>query len=1182
MYFKRLELHGFKSFAEPVVIEFHRGITCVVGPNGSGKSNICDAIRWVLGTQSAKMLRGDKMEDVIFAGTANRRSRGMAEVTLVIDNSTGILPIEYSEVAITRRMYRSGESEYLINNTLCRMKDIRELIMDTGIGVEGYSIIGQGKIADIISNNTESVREILEETAGIVMYRSKKAEAQRKMKSAKENVERVDDIIGEISGRIDGLREDSIKAEEYLKLKERHRELEINITLKNVDSIELKNEYIRDDIAELEFQMMEHREKEEAIAGNIQKALNQLGDLEERKEEASKKHMDALAQVNELVNHQKLDEARLSSMEEENIRLNCEIDQMAERLKTEEVAKEQLEEALFERSKMLKDAEEELAERAATYDAKAEELALGTRSSEKKKNKLFDIQGEKNALVGEIKSMNNLREALSNRKSTLKDQGNEADADILRSRERLNSVLAELKFQESVRKEKLSELAQLIKCEEKALGLEKSMVTEMAEKREEASRLIARKKTFEEMESNYEGYNSAVKFIMKEKQKGIRGVVAELIKVPRGFETAVETALGATIQNIVCDDDKTGKTGIRRLKESKAGRLTFLPISGIRPGNMTKSRIIEEAKGFCGYGVDCVEYHKEYRSVIEYLLGNVVVMDNIDQAVSLLQKMNTRHKLVTLDGEIINASGAMTGGRYKNKSANILERRTEILQLGEDVATLNLEIENLEKDLEELRRSGKARNREKEVIKEALRDSERFINEKEKEMALKEAAILDLEVYEKRRHRELSQIEEEQTKSQETVSRLQLRLDNLTDEMKTLEKDVVKEYEVQKSIENLVLDLREEVTESRLKVNSCRGEKEKLNAVGNKVRETIQRMRISIEDKKVGIERLELERQQILKEHCERAAILKERERRRNHMVEFLKELTDERVEYTKVFEEENKIKEELNHKMEGLQHNKYELEIKQARQETQLENAKAKLWEEFELSYIQAMEFKSDDFVLNTAVKENREIKNKMRDLGDVNIGAIAEYATVHKRYAFLSDQRKDIVNSMEELIGIIRGMDKTIRCRFKQSFDMVVENFESVFQELYGGGHARIFLSDETDPFNSDIEITAQPPGKQLKHINLLSGGEKTMTAIALMFAVLKTKPTPCCILDEVEAALDDSNLKIFGRYLRTFKGVQFTLITHQKTTMEHADVMYGITMPESGISKVYSLKMETEERA
>lgn len=1177
MFFKRIEIHGFKSFAEPVIIEFDRGITCVVGPNGSGKSNICDAIRWVLGAQSAKALRGDKMEDVIFSGTAARKSRGMAEVTLVIDNEDGALPIDYKEVAITRRMYRSGESEYLINNARCRMKDIRELIMDTGIGVEGYSIIGQGKISDIISNNTESIREILEETAGIVMYRSRKAEAERKLKNATDNMDRVNDIIGEIEGRIDGLKEDSEKATEYLALRDRHKELEINITLKNIENIQLKAEEYKDDVKQLAEKIEAQESQRGAIAEKLAARDRRREQIDADLEEGRAHELALTEELNVLRGKQELDAQKIVQLTQNRTRLEDEIRDFGERAEREKENAASLEEERAEVHAKLASLRADLEKAIAENAVKNGDVAAMAAALDEKKNGLFQIQNTIARKQAEIYSMDGLKETLRRRKEAVlaeeEREGVSSDVSEQTKKE------AEEAFRVLNEKEEAQKAANIAVAEKRGslTAKESGCLSDVSAKRVRYGELTARKRALEEMQAAYEGFGGAVKFIMGEHLAGVHGVVADLIEVPKGYETAIETALGSALQNVVCEDDATAKKAVGLLKKNNAGRLTFLPVRSIRARDLRADRKAENAPGFKGYGTDNVRFDEQYRTIMEYLLGNVIIVDDMDHAVAMSKVMESRARLVTLDGEIINAAGAITGGRYKHKSTNIFERKNEITALEERIAAAKAEADKAEQALEDVRAERDQLAKELEDGQAALSSLrvERF--NKQNEIRAIEQALKEMMSGSERRQKELASIAEEERKADELVVQGNLDIEKLGEEKKVKEAEIEKDQAAYEVRRREVQKDSDAITEARIAVTAQESEVSKIDAVAERIDSAIREYEGRKAAREDELQRQEKELERLTQGQEDDSAPIREKESQKQTVRETLDLLAKEKEELLAAIEAETAERDEADRAQTALQDQKYELEIKMARQDTQLENAKEKLWDEFEVSYLQAIEFKKQDFVMSSAVKENREIKSRLKELGEVNVGAIQEYAQVKERYDFLTGQREDITTSMDELNGIIRDMDKIIRSRFKSSFDQVVENFESVFRELYGGGHATITLADKDDPFDSEIEISAQPPGKQLKHINLMSGGEKTMTAIALMFAVLKTKPTPCCILDEIEAALDDRNLEIFGEYLQKFEGVQFTLITHQKATMEHADVMYGITMPESGVSRVYSLKME-----
>ena len=1176
MYFKRLEMHGFKSFAEPVVIEFHEGITAIVGPNGSGKSNISDAIRWVLGEQSPKALRGGKMEEVIFAGTASRKSRGMAEVTLVIDNSTGILDIDYNEVAITRRMYRSGESEYLINNNHCRLRDIRELIMDTGIGVDGYSLIGQGKIADIVSNKPESRREIFEEAAGVVMYKSKKAEAERRLQSTAGNLDRVEDIINEIEGRIDGLKEDSEKATEYLALKDRYKDLEINITIKNAEGIIKHNDEFRSDISNLEKEIaliMENKAKvDEQLKDDREKSEN----LETLGNQARDKLLNIIEEINKLTNQSQLNEEKISSIDKEMTRLSKDISDLNSRKKRENANLEELQESRKSTAASAEEVEAELREKTEKHSLLVREASELSEQIEKGRSRLFQLHNEISEMNSEIRSYDSINETLAKRKEQLlsdtegASQNNADNLAQLEDAQKKKDALA-LQISENDTKAKL-----LMNEQNQLKQKRRDLNVKIEDLKVKGGQKTARKKTIEEMENNYEGYNYAVKYIMKSGLPGIEGVVAELMDVPEGYEIAIETALGGQMQNVICDTDNNAKKAVNALKESRAGRLTFLPISSIKAFSANVDSRIESDPGYVGLASECIKCSDRHANVFKYLLGRVAIAKDMDAAIRLSKISGSGLRFVTFDGEIINASGAITGGKFKNKTANILERKGEITKLEQEIEELRNQIQevliesrNADARLNSIDEEHKAlsdEKRAKELALAGLNSTIEAINEK----------ISGIDSNKEKFDRELGAIEKDMADAEKIVEKLKdavkdAELEN--SEINAGMDSVMTAYEDKKSAVDAASD---EITNTRILATEWENKLDNLDALIKRVTDTVEDYDSQLESKKHQKDLLEDERDRIFfgNEGSEDTIndLLYEKENTEN----YIEQVTEERNQITEKLSTVTEEQKTAGEKLNSYQDQKYQLEIKLAKNETQLETMKERLWDEFEISYAQAMDFRHEDFVLSTSVKESREIRNRIRELGDVNVGAIKEYASVSERYNFLTEQRADIETAINELKKIISDMDNTIKAKFKDNFDKVVENFEEIFKELFGGGHAELRMEDENNPLESGIDIVAQPPGKKLQNINLMSGGEKTMTAIALMFAVLKTKPTPFCILDEVEAALDDANIERFSKYLRKFNGIQFALVTHQKATMEHADVLYGVTMPEQGISKVLSLRL------
>lgn len=1174
MYFKRLEMHGFKSFADPVVIEFHEGITCVVGPNGSGKSNISDAIRWVLGEQSPKTLRGGKMEEVIFAGSASRKLRGMAEVTLVIDNTNGTLDIDYSEVSITRRMYRSGESEYLINNAPCRLRDIRELIMDTGIGVDGYSIIGQGRIADIVSNKPESRREIFEEAAGVVSYKTRKQDAERRLETTNTNLLRANDIINEIESRIDELRDDSEKAKEYLSLKSQYESSEVNVILRNIESIQAKSEKMDDDIFRLGNEISVKSTEREEVEKILESAENDIKELNEKSDYTNRQLLQVIQDINDHENKKKIQSQKYDFLSSEELRLKQELESFSEKLGVHE--------------KQFEDNNNELNQLIQT--AQASQLELDKSLSEYNKaedDKIHNSEGIDNLkeqilrISRDISKSENEKSEISSMNSLLETRYNEVLEELSQTKESYDKINQSFLDEES-REQEIQKESQLIQSDLVAKQksaesqIEKIRIQEdqIGADKLKSEQLLSRKKTIEEMEANYEGYNYGVKYIMKSRINGIRGVVGELMLVPEGLETAIETALGGNLQNIICDSDSEAKKSINILKQNNAGRLTFLPISSIRAGKADVPSSIKSDKEFVGIASDMISYDHEYHEIFRYLLGRIIIVETMDSAIRLSKEIKGGFRIVTRGGEIINSSGAITGGRYKNKSANLLSRRAEIAKLENEIRLLSEDTKLNEQSLQNLRVFLSDTKDTIEEMSSRLNKNKILSSSLQSKLAMYRDSLDSVSIKKEKLEQQLNNISEDRNSSSVIFEKLNTSGKDLNNELIKLEKELEKLIDTNNLVESTLKELNEKKLSKTIEYNSIKSKIDNLESMTDRIEAEIDNLKSGIKSRKDRLSSVIAEKQDINEGHI--LPDISKMEEERNALDDALILISKNKEEVASKLSKATKEITSIRESIEKLQSQKVLEEIKLAKNQTQVENLTQRLWDEFEMSIAQATDMKDPNFVMATGIKIGRETRKRLRELGDVNIGAIKEYEEVSKRYEFLKEQREDILDAMNELKSIISDMSTTIKRKFKDSFNQIVTNFEDIFVELFGGGYAELTLENEDDPLNSGIEIVAQPPGKKLQNINLMSGGEKTMTAIALMFAVLKAKPTPFCILDEVEAALDDSNIDRFSQYLKKFESIQFVLVTHQKATMEHADVLYGVTMAEQGVSNLLSLKL------
>lgn len=1181
MHFKKLSMHGFKSFAEPVNIEFDKGITCIVGPNGSGKSNISDALRWVLGEQSPKMLRGGKMDEVIFAGTDTRKSRGMAEVNLVIDNSDKMLPIDFSEVSITRRMYRSGESEYFINNSQCRLRDIRELIMDTGIGVDGYSIIGQGKISEIINGKADTRREIFEEAAGIVKYRSKKAETERKLENTNGNLVRVNDIISELESRVEPLKEEARKAKEYKEISEKYRNNEINVILKNIETTHKQNVIYKNDIDDTTILADENEKKLEEIESKIRQNKKRMDELDEEDQLERERMMNASYELNELKNSIKIDTEKISSLKQSCSLFMDEVKSLTERIVREEASQKSMEtkkDELQNRFEAIQRSEKELSDK-----IRDEHNTEKTKTSEfdSYRDALYELSMKVSSKKAEHDGLKNMLDTLKNRRDMLNEELETGE-----SAENLKSKLieAEREFEEAKRGNEDAANA-VISCKKQQYQL-KSKEDALIKKYEIARAGLNEEKTkknmLEQLESSYEGYNYAVRYIMKESNvRGLYGTVGDLISVPRGYETAIETALGARMQNIICDSDQSANMAVRSLKVKKAGRLTFLPVNSMKVSPRRFHEALAGEPGFIGIAADCIEYDNRYRSVIEYLLGNIVIVKTLEDAIAV-SKQYMGFRFVTLEGESINPSGAITGGAYKsNNNAGILERKNRLNSVDKIIYDFDKDLKEIEKELARVR-DDIALNEENLLKCEefAHKSDIRKFGAETKFNSIKEKNLEYAEIIAKRNN-EKNRLDEEIRRTEQL----------LFDTFKEKENAEIKIEDIRKITEILVDDidavrktlvsLNGRMTEIKIELEAVRGQKNNLENLISGTNTHIQDLKKELETKNNNIKNA-LAEQETLNFHISGTQqAIEMSELKKSNQGNRLSDIKQEKADLSKAYDLLLSQKESVDKTLYTHKSRMYDIELKLRSGETRIEDWKNKIWEDFEIAYLEALEIREPAFNLNEGIKLSRSMKNDLRELGNVNLNAIEEYDEVKKRYDFLLAQRKDLDEAILSLRSIIQDTDNLIRANFRASFNAISRNFADIFTELFNGGKAEIRMDSSDDILESDIEIVVQPPGKKLQNMNLLSGGEKTMTAMALVFAVLKAKPTPFCILDEVEAALDEANIDRFADYLKNLSNIQFVLVTHQKVTMQHANVLFGVTMPEKGVSKVISLKLADADK-
>lgn len=1178
MILKALEMQGFKSFPDKTVFKFGKGITSVVGPNGSGKSNISDAVRWVLGEQSTKSLRGARMEDVIFSGTSVRRAQGFAEVTLRLDNSDRVLDYDSDEVSVTRRYYRSGESEYIFNGENCRLRDINELFMDTGLGRDGYSIVSQGRVADLISSRSVQRREMLEEAAGISHFRYRREEANRRLEQAEENLIRLRDILAELESRVGPLKTQSEKAQKFLVFSEDKKELEIGLWLHTIEKSKngLKEQEHKLSIASSQYESteLELDELEAKIEQVINKGRDITAEIENIRQNASSLEEEAARLDGRIAVENNTIEHNIESIE----RVRRDIEQATG---TEQHIEGQIKEAFAEIEALKEKTRlkyEELANAAEKISGvRQENTAFGERASEVT-GKLSDVN---NALSEKRVEKSSVLSSIEELKQRIKS---------------IDSVITSRDgFIEGLKAQRENCAENLEKSRETAQELENSMsgyqmrVQKRREKAEGMKKVLdalnldihqknARIKMLEDLEKNMEGYSGSVRAVMREAKRGslrgIHGPVSQLINVSEKYTAAVETALGAAVQNIVTDSEKDAKHAINFLKESRAGRATFLPVTAIKSKPFNEKGL-DGCFGFVSIASELLEYDRQYDEIVKSLLSHTAVVEDMDCAIAIAKKYNYRFKIVTLDGQVINAGGSMTGGS-RGHGSGILSRTNEIEKLRENVKRLNRAFEEKSEEYKTVSQALAAAEAELDGAGADLTRVQEEVIRRESDLKLVEgrietasSAMSELLSEKERSTHRIEELEKAKEQIDAEIARLSGEADALNCELSELSMS-------RQTLEAKREELAELENEINLEILAHQKDIEsKQEAVA-----LLERRRLSHEgrvdelnDEIARIESTNNEISQLVQELTEKAVQLRSQSSESKvHVEQLVQQRSMTEAQGTQLRTRERSKTAEK----EKLGGELARLEERKAAMEDELEGAKNKLFDEYQLTLREAEEL---DIVIDEPAAAHRrlnEIKNKIRALGTVNVGAIEEYKEVSERYGFMSGQIEDIEKSREELIKLIGDLTGKMAERFREQFAKINSHFGETFAELFDGGKAELCLENPMDPLESSIEIKVQPPGKNVKNIDLLSGGEKGLAAIALLFAILKVTPAPFCIFDEVEAALDDINVSRYARYVRRMtKNTQFILITHRRGTMEESDILYGITMQEEGVSKTLELK-------
>ena len=1181
MYLKRLELQGFKSFADKTVLEFMPGITSVIGPNGSGKSNISDAIRWVLGEQSMKSLRGSKSLDIIFAGTQSRKSLGFAEASLVFDNTDGSLPIEYTEVTVTRKIYRSGETGYYINKVPCRLKDVLELFMDTGIGKDGYSIIGQGKIDEILSNKSEDRRHIFEEAAGIVKYRVRKAESEKKLEHTKLNLLRINDILAEIETNIEPLKIQAEKAKKYLNLREELKNIEIGLFLYNIEKYKKDLEDIVKDEEIYKNQCNDEEGRLERIKALKEELKSEIDYITESIEEMSNLGFESKKEIEMLNSDINVSNTRIENNKQNKERFEKEIEELTARIKEleeekkqKEEKKENLKQNREKFAKELEEKEKELAEITKKLSSKELEIEAHKKTVEENTDKKYELQAS-------ISEQDINYQNYQKRQTQIKNEmtGNISELDNTRMKK--EEIAKEFYEIESKRNKILTDLEEVNKqkqeTDRKMKDFDSKINMLSGEKRIKESKL----KFLIETEKEKEGYIKSVKTLLKDCEttkelgKGMHGVLANIIEVPEEYQTAIEMCLGSSLQNIVTENEETAKRLIEHLRKNNLGRASFLPITSVKGKKLDK--IKGKNTGVIGIASDLIKYSKKYENIIFNLLGRTVIVQDMETAIRVAKDNGYSFRIITVEGDVINPSGAMTGGSVAKKTVNILGRGREIEKLQKEIKKLEEQIQKLEKEKETYQESiehvlEKASSFEKELqeIEITYATGKEKINSIEENITRVETRLNKLK-------EESKKIEEQKEQSMKNKADFQEKIQTINEENEKLKKIITEFAELNKDNQKYVDDLNFDITNLKISVSSFDESETSIAEIQERIHSEIESTNKSIENKKTQIEQIiqdNFNLEKAIEEIKAKIEKIKEEVKNSGSKIEELKEKRIQKNE--KLAEQE----EEINNKLkiiEDLKAQIVKVDVKKTKLEEDINEIINKMWEEYELTPNNVVDYRKPENVQLTREKV-KNLRNEIKELGSVNVDSIEEYKNLKDRYDFMCEQRVDLESTMAKLRKIISDMTSIMKEQFKEKFEMINKNFAEVFKELFGGGNASLTLEDKDNILECGIEITVQPPGKKLQNMMLLSGGEKAFTAIALLFAILKINPAPFCVLDEIEAALDDVNVYRYAEYLKKFsKNTQFLVITHRKGTMEAADTVYGITMEENGISKLLSMKLK-----
>ncbi len=1184
MYLKALEIQGFKSFPDKTVLTFGEAITAIVGPNGSGKSNISDAIRWVMGEQSTKALRGGKMEDVIFGGTQQRKQTGYAEVSLILDNSGHMLPMEESEVMVTRRYYRSGESEYYINRQSCRLRDINELFMDTGLGREGYSIIGQGKIDEILSTRGQERRAVFEEAAGISRFRHRKEEAERKLERTEDNLLRIGDKISELELQVEPLREQSARAKEFLLYRDELRGLEISLWMDQLNRLRLGNRKLYGDYDAAVRQRDEAAAQQEELYHRTEELSAQMRQLDVENDQLRAQLSGLTAEANQRESDIAILKNKVQNNRENAQRLSQELDQQEGRADSVAAQIGQREARLEE----LRTNQRELTRTLSEKQLAGESLTAQAGSLGQE---IETLRARAEAETASAADARALLSALAAAQQELLDRDTVIKTQLQENARRLESLRAEAADKQSQLSEarvRAEELANRISGYQLRLQTRQKRLdacTGQANRLTmEDNDLQSRIKMLTEMEKLYEGYSKAVKSVMQATQrgrlKGIHGPVAGLLRAPEEYTVAIEIALGAAMQNIVVNRAEDGKAAIEYLKHRDGGRATFLPLSDIRPGAL-RERGLEQEPGFVGIAATLIRYDSQYENVFSNLLGRVVVCDSMDSAIPMARKYGHRFRIVTLDGQVLNPGGSMTGGSV-SRSAGILSRATELEHLKEQAVGVRQSLEKARSILDGAKRDVSAAGYEVETAQGQKREQDDQVLKLEGEMGQYRILIEALEQQEQASRTELEGLAGRSAQTETDTRSAEERIAQLEQQAQATRQESAGKEEDQSALRSRQEALQNEIAALRAELAALEAEESATEAALNELKSMERDITGDRESRLAQIREFEGKNESLQSQIESAQQALTGIYQRQAAQQSQIDDLNGQKLALEGRRNQTDKAAREKNDELLRMERECSTLEQKKTQAAMEEKQLLDKLWDSYELSYDGAQSQRQELESTQKATRRVSELKRKISGLGSVNLGAIDEFQRVNERYEYLTGQRDDVQQAKGELTDIIGGITTEMEKIFAQQFQKIGEAFALTFTQLFGGGKATLELSDPKDILNCDIEIKVQPPGKALKVLTLLSGGEKAFVAIALYFAFLKVRPTPFVVMDEIEAALDESNVVRFARYMRGMTDkTQFICITHRRGTMEEADVLYGVTMQEKGISRILTINLNDVEQ-